>query len=262
MEGQFHECSDSAKRAGCYGPVGSETTGQGWQFAHQIQQLMGDDFEPDTLFLEESWALGVPAAIESWELRRQRQADRARESQAFRELDGLGTLSFVQPGEPGADFFSSDRTVKIARHYDADWSQQPGDSRATNTHEWPRQNWTPQPWMPPGRAAEESNPPIRIPCHWIPQGWSPWSEAPKQSETSIEQEASSMTERDARRLLGVASISSREQIKSAYRQMVNRWHPDRLEGRSVEVRQHATVRMSEINEAYRVLSVHPLAKSA
>jgi curved DNA-binding protein CbpA len=35
--------------------------------------------------------------------------------------------------------------------------------------------------------------------------------------------------------------------------MVNRWHPDRLESKAEEERQIATLKMTAINEAYRLL---------
>ena len=62
-----------------------------------------------------------------------------------------------------------------------------------------------------------------------------------------------LTVERARRLLGVAADSTPAQIKSAYRHLVRRCHPDRLEGRSTQVRQTATDRMIAINKAYYLL---------
>ena len=63
MAGQFQTCSDA-------------TPNQSSRFADNMQQLLGEDFDPDALFLEESWSLGIPAAAENLHRRRQRQADR------------------------------------------------------------------------------------------------------------------------------------------------------------------------------------------
>ena len=49
MAGQFQTCSDA-------------TPNQSSRFADNMQQLLGEDFDPDALFLEESWTLGIPAA--------------------------------------------------------------------------------------------------------------------------------------------------------------------------------------------------------
>ena len=54
-------------------------------------------------------------------------------------------------------------------------------------------------------------------------------------------------------LLGVAPTDSREQIKTAYRQLVRRYHPDRLASSSSEARRVATDRMITINQAYRLI---------
>ena len=248
MEGQFHEHGDSYSTAQwashAVPELDSRVTAQDWRFADQIQQLLGDNFEPDTLFLEESWTLGISAAIESWQRRRQGQAEREHQSKAFRELDSIGTLSFMQAAEWGADF--SHRTAKIAQHYDADWSQQSVGPSVAPTNDWPAQNGT----------SEGSIPSPKVPCHWVPYGWSPWDEASRPSDTSPGYDENEMTTHHARQLLGVPSDSTREQIKSAYRQMVNQWHPDRLEGSPEEVRQLATVRMTEINRAYQILCMN------
>jgi DnaJ-domain-containing protein 1 len=58
---------------------------------------------------------------------------------------------------------------------------------------------------------------------------------------------------DARRMLGVAANSTRKQIKAAYRQLVWRYHPDRLAQSSEQDRRTATDKMTSINEAYHML---------
>ena len=62
---------------------------------------------------------------------------------------------------------------------------------------------------------------------------------------------------EAHRLLGIASGSSRGQVKIAYRRMARLYHPDRFgsSGRGDETA--ATERMIEINEAYRLLTARP-----
>ena len=54
-------------------------------------------------------------------------------------------------------------------------------------------------------------------------------------------------------ILGIATGSSIDEIKAAYRRLVTQWHPDRLECRTDEARQFATERMAAINEAYHLL---------
>jgi len=68
-----------------------------------------------------------------------------------------------------------------------------------------------------------------------------------------------LTPEDACRLLGVAATSTRQQVKSAYRQLVRRYHPDRLEHSSEQEQRIATDRMTSINEAYRLLCDQPIA---
>jgi DnaJ-domain-containing protein 1 len=54
-------------------------------------------------------------------------------------------------------------------------------------------------------------------------------------------------------VLGVTATSTREQIRTAYRRMASRYHPDRL-GRSAVCQQRvASDRMASVNEAYRLL---------
>jgi DnaJ like chaperone protein len=62
-----------------------------------------------------------------------------------------------------------------------------------------------------------------------------------------------MTQRHACRVLGVTETSSREQIRSAYRRMVGRWHPDRMQHSSDETRRMANEQMIAINQAYSLL---------
>ncbi len=52
----------------------------------------------------------------------------------------------------------------------------------------------------------------------------------------------------ARRILGLSERASIEEIKTAYRRMCKRWHPDAL-----AKRQASSKKIKEINAAYRLL---------
>jgi DnaJ-domain-containing protein 1 len=96
-----------------------------------------------------------------------------------------------------------------------------------------------------------------MPHAWIPaqpygtvaQGSADWPE-----EWNLNQDTTlPMTQDRACRILGVTAKSTQGEIKTAYRRMVNRWHPDRLPCNAEEERQTATIKMTAINEAYRLL---------
>jgi curved DNA-binding protein CbpA len=57
-------------------------------------------------------------------------------------------------------------------------------------------------------------------------------------------------------LLKVNRYSTESQIKAAYRRMVGQWHPDRLEGKSEEVRELAIKQTAAINKTYHLLRDH------
>ena len=52
----------------------------------------------------------------------------------------------------------------------------------------------------------------------------------------------------ARRLLGLGELASIAEIKTAYRQMCKKWHPDVLQGKAT-----AKLKMNDINAAYKLL---------
>jgi DnaJ-domain-containing protein 1 len=55
---------------------------------------------------------------------------------------------------------------------------------------------------------------------------------------------------DPHTVLGVAADASDAEIDRAYRQLMGRFHPDRVAGAAAEVRAQAEVRAREINGAY------------
>jgi DnaJ-domain-containing protein 1 len=194
--------------------------GQAWQFAAQIAQLLGNDSEPDPLFFEESWALGVPAAVENW---RQRLARRSACGAPY-EFHHLGSEMFMRQREwyPQS---ASESAAQIATS-----AAVPEDVRGTLQSAI----------KPAGResAAKRES-----------QAW-------EEFETFADgggQTGCPMTLPRACELLGVTASANLAQIRAAYLRMVSRWHPDRLERGSEEARQHATDQMATINDAWHLL---------
>jgi DnaJ-domain-containing protein 1 len=92
------------------------------RFANDLQSLLGADAEPDSIFLEESWTLGVSTAAENLRKRRRGKADRERQSLSFRELNNLGSIFLMQESEWSTESLLSERTSAIAGQY-AGWSE-------------------------------------------------------------------------------------------------------------------------------------------
>jgi len=60
-------------------------------------------------------------------------------------------------------------------------------------------------------------------------------------------------------VMGVGESITREELQSAYRRLVKLYHPDRLRGLGVSEKKiaYAAERLSEINNAYKVLAKNP-----
>jgi len=183
MDQQFHGSGNTRQDAG-----------QGARFAQEIQQAMGEDFELDPQFLEESWTLGMAAAKESWQRRQRNHVERERQSRAFREMDSLGGLNFVQANDWVAAWRGSMAAVVV----DAGGLTQFGEELAGPAVIWIQ------------------NEPEQEPCET-------WEDGDCDS-------GDPMTEVRACRLLGVDAGSTREQIRAAYRRRASQWHPDRRAG--------------------------------
>ena len=218
MESQFEEdCSFCTVQEICEALPDLET-GRSEQTGQFANGLLGDDSDPDPLFFEESWTLGVAAAVEHFQQRRKRQKERERQSRTCREFDSLGALFFVQ------------ERMWCAEHLP--WAQAPQTDGRRDAG-WPL------------LVSEEAS--VRTEDQ-APQDWETFAGGSSRQETPH-----TMTLQRACRLLGVTAASTREQIKAAYHQMASQWHPDRLQSRTEEMRRFATDQMAAINEAYSVL---------
>jgi DnaJ domain len=218
--------------------LGRDAQPEAQNFAEQLRQRMGEEFQPDTRFMEETWTMGIDAAAENWRTRRQGQAERERQSQAFREMDSVGAQAFAQASAWYAQMRGAGTTTAIVeRSGEAHDLLEATDARS-------RAEWL-------QRCAEDPF-----------GGWRPREESTDeidddpdaQADAQPEQpEPHSMTAARAMRLLGLTAASTREQMRAAYRRMAGEFHPDRVAGRAESIRQAATDQMAEINEAYRVL---------
>jgi DnaJ-domain-containing protein 1 len=181
--------------------------------SYETAQTIDADAMADPQFLEESWTIGVTAALWNRRHRVQQQAAQQTVQQQARpyvELD--------------SDFFAR------LRQWDAQQSATVADTKsdtetAQTDADWERFN-----------TARESRRPLNTP--------------------------SKMNASLAYRLLDVTAMSSREQIRSAYRRMVGQWHPDRIANSSEEMRRQANEHMIAINLAYRLLCEDQLKKAA
>jgi hypothetical protein len=233
------------------GPVPSVPS----SFADGILQFFGGDFDPDPLFLEESWTFGLSAAAENLRRRRQNPAERERQSRAFRELDNLGSVFVAEDHHRAAESLLADRADMIRSRYASTWSQRPERTATTPPSDIP-QSWSPKEWTPEHKIAHRH----------IPQGWMPESVAGQnpglQEVESFAEPWDNMTVGHAHLLFGTIATSTREQVRSAYRRKVSAWHPDRMQCAPQKIREYATQQMAAINEAYRLLRTALLEDAA
>lgn len=196
---------DEATLAGAYGP----RPGSGAVQAHvpgttpflaQIEQVLGEETEPDAAFFVESWTMGVAAASENF-LRRQ-EAQKSREQ----PMPSWNTFVSFPP------FFVPS----------VEASTEPA-------------------WLPRGTQSSIFDEQMR-------DGQEDHDHAAEEIEI-----ASPLTVDAARRVLGVTAISTREQIRAAYRKMATRYHPDRVAGAEAREQKLAGDRMASINQAYQLL---------
>lgn len=203
--------------------LGPDQSGHASEFADGVRRLLGDDSEPDPLFFEESWSVGVSAALENWCQRQQSLANRECGGRALQQLDNLGSLVFMQRSEWNMNYFLSAHAAVIAGRHDAGgprWAPQEPDARTGNQ-----------------RTQERATP----------------ADECDSSQATI----NPTTELRACRILGVTAASTREQVRSAYRRLVGQWHPDRLYRGTQEERRVATEQMAAINEAYQLIHGGP-----
>jgi hypothetical protein len=196
-----------------------------FRFVDQLENLLGVGAEPDPLFFVDSWTIGLPAAIGGFAKRRNEQSDCQWRGQMPDGLEDFPTYSRDGVSSLTGEFLTSVRAA-FADHYGA---------------------------IPDG-ACEES-------AKHLPK-------EPVYASDSFDMEAEdcqdgheSLTIETACSLLGVKLISTRKQIRAAYRQMASRYHPDRLEHKSEPARRLATERMARINEAHQMLCLGPLKES-
>jgi len=53
--------------------------------------------------------------------------------------------------------------------------------------------------------------------------------------------------------LGLSSNASKEEVKTAYKKLMNEYHPDKVESLGVELRELAQKKSLEINKAYELI---------
>jgi len=198
-------------------------SGSAWPLAEEIQQMMGADAQPDSLFFEESWTMGAAAAVENLRCRRRQQS----EGVVFGEFDNLGAQAYVQQRAWWTNDFAATKDDEVAEQPNAVWPLWRGPVPAT-------------------RMQDDA-------C-----GWEPFVAVEDCQWTAGE----TMSMHLACRLLGVSADSSWAQIKTAYRRMAGRCHPDHMQHNSEETRRVANEQMIAINQAYGLLREQRMQQAA
>lgn len=184
-----------------------------------MEEILGAHTEPDPLFFVDSWTMGLEAATES--LHARRHPVKNPDAPVHRAFDFQVPVAFI----PIAFNQDDRRSLDFSTFTPVGFREAYG---------------VPAPSLQPA-APGSQKPPKPEPPSSVPDPTQP------------------LTLQSAYSLLGVVATSPREQIKSAYRQLVRRYHPDRLASSTSEERRIATDRMTAINQAYHLLCTSPSA---
>ena len=216
MDGQFQvdRGCGAATPEGFEAAAAVERKRRGWQFVDVFQRLVGEDAEPDVRFFVESWTSGTDAAVGSY---KQRQQTRMKD--VFRRSDGVESLAYFPDMPYRAEISDAAIAAMYAGISEKDRLAQESEEQAART---------------------------------LDEAWQDWERAAGVSGGGYGT-VRLMTQQFACRLLGVSEVSSRRQLKAAYRKLVSRWHPDLLELEGEKMRKLANERMAAINEAYHLL---------
>lgn len=186
--------------------------------AEQIRELLGKDYELSASLFEEYWVSGQPIAARV-SRRRANEANKTDATVSFAELNNFGNFSFPM--------LTTVPTHRSNRGYQV-WAA----------------NWYGAEWVD------------RLEEHFAPQTpdeFPMWDSSSFKDYVSDPWTFDTMTPQQARKLLGVTSCSTRTEIRSAYRELVGKWHPDRFERNCASVREIGTRQTAALNEAYRLL---------
>lgn len=184
-------------------------------FADQMNDLFGAEGEPDPLFFVESWTVGVEAATQNLQARHPIAQPHSTNESSWRPFEFSMPLIIVED-----ESLFGPNSTSIPTGFSTAWKHAYGVDRSSAPHSASK-----------GDQRQTDAGSTNIPPQGLP-----------------------LSAEDACRMLGVTLNCTRKQIKTAYRQLVWRYHPDRLVQGSDHDRRLATDRMICLNEAYRLLS--------